>query len=193
MADLIKGSDGTTTNQSKGTNIDINVVLIKRLTGQTLTRDEEQVFLANVSKLAEIAESASKLAEETDKKAKFDEFFGKLKTMSFESFEDFFAHVDTHRPARARKSGGAGKDQKAPLLSIDNLPEDSYNGAIVTVLRAAKQPLTVEQIVDGVTAKLPNKPGQYIAPRVRFGLKHNLAPFVTITAGGLYQLTPAAK
>ena len=176
--------------------MDFNEILVKKLTGQVLTSDEQAILMANASKLMAVADEAAKLADETANKAKFDAFFTELKTMSFSGFDAFFAHVNGFKPTKGRKGTGSGTTEVtvyATLQDALNAPT-GYPQAIATAL-STQSPMTETDLCKAIEDLLPDNNKKYTLTRVRYHTKHQL-PFVSFIKEGDYSLvapTPAPE
>ena len=91
--------------------MNFNEILIKKLTGQKLTNEEQAILLANADKISAVANevTTAKSAEQKAKEAKeaFDAFFTELCKQSFEDMDAFKTYVKDHAP-KARKGGNGG-------------------------------------------------------------------------------------
>jgi len=168
--------------------MNFNEILVKKLTGQVLTSDESAFLIANIAKVQDVANEATKLADETANKAKFDEFFANLKTMSFSGFDEFFAHVNGFKPTKGRKGTGNGTTEVtvyATLQDALNAPT-GYPQAIATAL-STQSPMTETDLCKAIEDLLPDNNKKYTLSRVRYHAKHQL-PFVAKN-GDKYSIT----
>ncbi len=156
--------------------MNFNEIIVRKLSGEILTAEENRFFAANAAKIKAMADAANEMAAAEAEKAAFTVFFEQLKNEQFESFNDFFEYVKPHVPKKVR-----GTTTPVPLTSITNLRPNSYNWAIVETLKNNPKGLLINELIKEVEILLPEKAVKYVGPRVRYGVKNQLANFVTVS------------
>ena len=163
-----------------------NEILVKKLTGQVLTSDEQAILLANADKLANIAKevTSAKTAEQkaAEQKAAFDAFFAELKNQTFDGLSAFNSYVKEHAP-KTRKDKGTGTTEVTVYSTLQdalNAPK-GYPQAIAMAL-STQSPQSEADLCKAIEGLLPDNNKKYTLSRVRYHAKHQL-PFVTVTNG----------
>jgi len=156
--------------------MNFNEILVRKLSGEMLTAEENRFFAANAEKIKEMADAANEMAAAAAEKQKFTIFFEQLKEKQFENFNDFLKYVKLHVPKKVRGTGVV-----VPLTSIANLKPNSYNWAIVETLKHNPKGLLINELIEKVEILLPEKAVKYVGPRVRYGLKNQLVDFITVS------------
>ena len=77
--------------------MNFNEIIVRKLSGEILTAEENRFFAANAAKIKAMADAANEIAAAEAEKAAFTIFFEQLKNEQFESFNDFFEYVKPHR------------------------------------------------------------------------------------------------
>ena len=168
--------------------MDFNAILVKKLTGQELTNDEQAILLANADKLTAVATevATAKSAEQkaAEQKAAFNAFFNELCKQTFDGWSDFNSYVSDRAP-KSRTEVTVYRTLQDAL----NAPK-GYPQAVATAL-SKKSPQSETDLCKVVEGLLPDNSTKYTLSRVRYHTKHQL-PFVTFVKEGDYSLVAPA-